>query len=391
MDFQWNGFDGQAYAADPATMTVNIAAEQAPVVSDGSLSMVENQTLSLTTADFTANYSDANANDPLQVVEIVALPQQGTLAMCGEAVAAGQIMTAADLNELTYQPAADYTGPDAFTWNGCDGQLYAASSAAMNIDVAPDKAPIVTGSEVSVRGKREPELHGRRFHGQLQRSGPRQYPAGRANHPLPQQGTLVLVTEAVTAGEVIPENELGNLTYQPAANYTGPDSFQWTASDGQLYAATPATLGITVTVDVPPVVSDSDTSVAENSSLMFTSADFTDNFTDAEPNAALGDVQITTLPQQGMLALSGTAVTAGQVIAAADLVDLTYQPATDYSGPDSFQWNASDGQVYAAAPATMNITVEPTAAAGTDGDTLASGDEAFHSRWMRASTRWIRP
>jgi hypothetical protein len=25
----------------------------------------------------------------------------------------------------------------------------------------------------------------------------------------------------------------------------------------------------------------------------------------------------------------------------------------------------------------MNITVEPTAAAGTDGDTLASGDEAF--------------
>ena len=157
-------------------------------------------------------------------------------------------------------------------------------------------------------------------------------------------------------------------------------------------AATPATLGITVTVDVPPVVSDSSTSVAENSSLMFTSADFTDNFTDAEPNAALEDVQITTLPQQGMLALSGAAVTAGQVIAAADLVDLTYAPDTDYSGPDSFQWNASDGQVYAAAPATMNITVEPTAAAGTDGNTLASGDAGISSsRWMRASTRWTRP
>ena len=76
------------------------------------------------------------------------------------------------------------------------------------------------------------------------------------------------------------------------------------------------------------MVSDSSTSVAENSSLMFTSADFTDNFTDAEPNAALEDVQITALPQQGMLALSGTAVTAGQVIAAADLVDLTYAPDT---------------------------------------------------------------
>ena len=52
-------------------------------------------------------------------------------------------------------------------------------------------------------------------------------------------------------------------------------------------------------------------------------------------------------------------------------------PDSDYSGPDNFQWNASDGHVYAAAAATMNITVEPTAAAGTDGNTLASGDEAF--------------
>jgi hypothetical protein len=41
----------------------------------------------------------------------------------------------------------------------------------------------------------------------------------------------------------------------------------------------------------PPAVSDSSMSVAENSSLMFTSADFTDNFTDAEPNASLEDVQ----------------------------------------------------------------------------------------------------
>ncbi|MGO8753107.1 MAG: cadherin-like domain-containing protein, partial [Thermoguttaceae bacterium] len=264
-------------------MTVNIAAEQAPVVSDGSLSMVENQTLSLTTADFTADYSDPNANDPLQVVEIIALPQQGTLAMCGEAVAARQIMSAADLNELTYQPAANYTGPDAFTWNGCDGQLYAASSAAMDIDVAPDKAPIVTSSEVSVVENESLSFTATDFTANF--SDPVQGNTLQAVQitSLPQQGTLVLVTEAVTAGEVISENELGNLTYQPNANYTGPDSFQWTASDGQLYAATPATLGITVTVDVPPVVSDSSTSVAENSSLMFTSDDFTDNFTDAEP------------------------------------------------------------------------------------------------------------
>ena len=182
-------------------MTVNIAAEQAPVVSDGSLSMVENQTLSLTTADFTADYSDPNANDPLQVVEIIALPQQGTLAMCGEAVAAGQIMSAADLNQLTYQPAANYTGPDAFTWNGCDGQSSTRPRPPRWTLTWPRTRPPSSPAAPCPWWKtRSLNFTAADFTANF--SDPVQGNTLQAVQitTLPQQGTLVLVTEAVTAG-----------------------------------------------------------------------------------------------------------------------------------------------------------------------------------------------
>ena len=114
-----------------------------PVVSDGSLSMVEKQTLSLTTAgftakagengvaafsaaDFSASFSDADPNDSLQTVEITTLPSEGQLTLSGTAVSAGQEISAADLDNLAYQPVAGYTGSDVFSWNASDGLGYAA-------------------------------------------------------------------------------------------------------------------------------------------------------------------------------------------------------------------------------------------------------------------------
>src|SRR5207249_820540 len=58
----------------------------------------------------------------------------------------------------------------------------------------------------------------------------------------PQHGT-VTITDAST----------GAFVYTPAANYNGPDSFTFRASDGSL-ASTPATVSITVrSVDDAPV------------------------------------------------------------------------------------------------------------------------------------------
>ena len=75
-------------------------------------------------------------------------------------------------------------------------------------------------------------------------------------------------------------------------------------------------------------------------------------------------MKITTLPTEGTLALSGTAVAANQAIPIGSVSSLVYTPNSGYTGSDSFGWNGSDGTNYAAAP-SVNITVTSSSAATT--------------------------
>ncbi|UUZ91986.1 cadherin-like beta sandwich domain-containing protein [Paenibacillus sp. P25] len=63
----------------------------------------------------------------------------------------------------------------------------------------------------------------------------------------PSTGTLMLGTVPVTIGQEIPADQLGNLTYVPAAGQTGEATFQWNGtSDGVNYADSPALVKITL-------------------------------------------------------------------------------------------------------------------------------------------------
>ncbi len=128
-----------------------------------------------------------------------------------------------------------------------------------------------------------------------------------------------------------------NLTYRPATNYNGMDSFTFVASDGQLTSGV-ATVSITVTpVNDPPVASNRVVTLAEDASVAVTLT-----ATDPETNALT--YNIVANPTHG--SLSGTAP------------NLTYRPATNYNGMDSFTFVASDGQLTSGV-ATVSITITP--------------------------------
>jgi len=124
--------------------------------------------------------------------------------------------------------------------------------------------------------------------------------------------------------------------------------------DPQTATANDATI---TPIELPPVVSNvGPLSVNEDAVLTFAAANFTGSYTD--PNSdALATVRITSLPTNGTLKLSNVAVTLNQDIPIASIANLTYTPSANYNGSDSFGWNGSDGTLFAASAATVNLTV----------------------------------
>jgi hypothetical protein len=127
-----------------------------------------------------------------------------------------------------------------------------------------------------------------------------------------------------------------------------------TTSAGTTYSST----GTFTTLNDAPTLAAIAVSGTEDTTLTFTAANFTGAYADAE-STALVSITVATLPETGLLKLSGTNVTASQVITAANLANLanlTYVPAANENGAKTFTVSASDGAASSAA-ATVTMTL----------------------------------
>ena len=120
-----------------------------------------------------------------------------------------------------------------------------------------------------------------------------------------------------------------------------------------------ATAAVDAAPNTLPSASDGTVTTNEDTARTFAAADF--NFLDTDPGDTLSNVRIVTLPAsgKGTLALSGTPVTANQVVAATNIGTLTYTPPANANGTGyaSFTFKVSDGTAESAADYTMTITV----------------------------------
>ncbi|SDN03227.1 gliding motility-associated C-terminal domain-containing protein [Daejeonella rubra] len=108
--------------------------------------------------------------------------------------------------------------------------------------------------------------------------------------------------------------------------------------------------------DTEPVVSDIGKTGQENTTLTFTSTDFTSKFSSQE-NKTLAKVKVISLPSNGTLKLNGINITANQEIVHAELNQISFAPAPGYIGSTGFQWNGSDSSLYALTPAKVIINI----------------------------------
>jgi hypothetical protein len=128
-----------------------------------------------------------------------------------------------------------------------------------------------------------------------------------------------------------------HLTYTPGSGYVGPDSFTFSVNDGSV-TSTVATVSISVLlVNAPPVADHQTVTVLEDTPTTLT-------LTGSDPDGPTPNFVVASLPSRGVL--SGVAPM------------LTYNPALDYSGPDSFTFTVNDGSLTSAV-ATVSINITP--------------------------------
>jgi VCBS repeat-containing protein len=217
---------------------------------------------------------------------------------------------------LTYTPGANYSGSDSFTFRANDGSVNSAVATVSITVAAVNDVPVAVGQSVALDedSTGQVTLSASDVEGQ-----PLTYSIVRA----PAHGVL--------------SGTAPNLTYTPEANFNGPDSFTFRASDGSASSAV-----ATVSIDVAAV---NDAPVAQSQSVTTQpGAPATIRLVATDVDGGALTFEILDRPAQG--ALSGTAP------------DVTYTPAAGHTGNDRFTFRATDGSGARSNVAAVSVTVQ---------------------------------
>ena len=263
--------DGTTDSASSYTMTVDVTAvNDAPTASNNTVTTNEDTDHTFSASEF--GFTDVDG-DSLDHVSIETLPSNGTLLLSGVAISAGDQISAANISNLVFRPAANANGAsyDTFTFTVNDGTTDSASSYTMTVDVtAVNDAPTASNNTVTTNEDTDHTFSASEF-------GFTDVDGDSLDHvsieTLPSNGTLLLSGVAISAGDQISAANISNLVFRPAANANGAsyDTFTFTVNDGTTDSASSYTMTVDVTAvnDAPTVVNDTD-SVTEGGTVIET-------------------------------------------------------------------------------------------------------------------------
>ncbi len=242
-------------------------------------------------------------------------------------------------NSITYTRNPDFSGTDSFTYRfgTASGSGQAASVGRVSVVVNPD-TNVVAAVDDSASTDEDKSVR-----------------IVILENDTSTTGSLSVLGVTPQQGKVIVNGD-GSVTYTPAANFHGVDSFTYIAGNGTSGAASATvTVQMAAVNDPPLAVKDSATTAEE----MATTIPVLANDSDVDGDAL--SVTGLTIPANGAASINPNGT-------------VTYTPTKDFNGVDTFAYTLNDGNG-GSRVTTVSVTVTPVNDAPDAADDLLMLDE----------------
>ncbi len=340
-------------AVEFGNVTINNLADLSaePLAFDDAYSVAEDSILIVSSASgVLSNDIDELSPDNLTAA-LVSAPSFGTLANLTEA------------GSFNYEPNPDFFGTDSFVYRAIDGQNGASAEATVFLTVNPvNDAPLALDDAYAT----PPDMPL-----SIGIAGVLANDSDADLDPL----DAVLVDDVMSGSLTL--NLDGSFDYTPDPGFTGTDNFTYRASDS-LLDSNLAT--VTILVQSPPTAVDDVYETDEDTALVVAASGVLSNDVDNEPPTDLTALLITGPSNGTLLSFSSDG-------------GFTYVPDADFSGVDSFLYEAADAVTGATAEATVTLTVNAindAPLAGDDSYTTAAETTLLRSGSRRCAGQRLR-
>src|SRR5207302_1501826 len=256
----YNGPDSFTYKANDGSLDSTVATvaltispvNDAPTAAADAYTIAEDQSLTIAAPGVLGN--DADVEGASLSAVLVSGPVHGTLNWHAD-------------GSFTYTPSANYNGSDSFTYKTNDGSLD-SNVASVTLTITPvNDAPVASNDSYTTAEDMPLTVAA----------------AGVLGNDADVEGTaLTAILVSGPSHGTLTLHSNGSFTYTPQANYNGPDSFTYQASDGSLDSSV-ATVSLTVTaVNDAPVAASDNYSTAEDTPLSVSAPSVLGNDTDVD-------------------------------------------------------------------------------------------------------------
>ncbi|WP_231105489.1 Ig-like domain-containing protein [Pseudoalteromonas luteoviolacea] len=323
--FTYSVKDAQQNTSNTATVSVTITAQNdLPVAKE-----------------LVINTSEDTHSDPLQVraqtTDIEDGMPTGDLAIASQPTK-GAVVIDQQRGTFTYQPNANQTGTDSFTYTVADstGGISAPMTVTVNIGAINDQ-PVALGDSVTTDEDVSTTLSILSNDSDVEDQG-----FNGANITLEDQGNGA----GNYAKAMVTIQADGQLNIAPVADQNGVFTFNYTLTDSEGLMSDPATVSVTLTpVNDAPVANDNTASLQEEGSF---EVNVLGNDTDVDDNDSFDLSSVTVIDQPQF----------GQVVVNAQGA-IVYTPNEHYFGDDSFTYTVQDAAGAISNKATVTMTVTP--------------------------------